>query len=100
VTASRSRFNLTARLQLVLAVGDHNLIGRQAAGDGAVIVLGDRHLDWAYFHRFVSNRWMLTNWLGQSSSPGLLNSAFNLAVPVVWSIWLSMVNNVPVASSV
>ena len=41
---------------------------------------------------------MFTNWLGNSTSFLLSNTAFSFAVPVVVSIWLSAVSSSPVAS--
>ena len=52
------------------------------------------------FFRTSSSRCTFTNWLGQSERSRFSKTAFSFPVPVVASIWLSMVVSVPVASFV
>ena len=49
------------------------------------------------FGRCRRTRRTLTNWLAKSALSVLSNTALSLAVPVVVSIWLSMVSSVPAA---
>ena len=48
--------------------------------------------------RVSSSNRAFTNWFGNSAISLFSNTPLNLTVPVVWSIWLSMVSSVPVAS--